>query len=120
MNEEQFLQGIDEFNRQMFFECHDTLEDLWHGTRGNDKLFLQGLIQVSVGFYHLLNRNFKGAKSQWSKAAEKLERYSPSHHNLDVKFLLNELSQWLQIAEQGVRGESVTIDESRIPKIFIH
>ncbi len=28
-----FARGVDEFNRGYFFECHDTLEDLWTGVR---------------------------------------------------------------------------------------
>jgi len=49
MHHDQFARGIEEFNNRYFFECHDTLEDLWMDTVGRDRLFLQGLIQVSVG-----------------------------------------------------------------------
>ena len=30
----QFDRGVDEFNRGFYFECHDTIEDLWSGLRG--------------------------------------------------------------------------------------
>ncbi len=117
MSQEQFHRGIDEFNRGCFFECHDTLEDLWHGTRGRDRLFLQGLIQVAVGFYHLTNRNFKGAASQFMRGLAKLDGYRPVHRNLDLDALTTEVVRWLLLAERGRRGEQVEIDRSTIPTI---
>lgn len=117
MNSEQFSRGIREFNNCSFFECHDTLEDLWHGTRGKDRLFLQGLIQVSVGFYHLFNRNFKGATSQFTRALGKLDLYRPYHGGINVEQITKEVVWWLATAERGMRGETVELDELKIPKI---
>ena len=117
MNEEQFRRGIEEFNSGHFFECHDTLEDLWHETRGPDRLFLQGLIQVSVGFYHLTNRNFRGAVSQLTRGLDKLDKYRPRHRGVEVNPFLKEVLRWLAAGEAALRGEAVEIDESLIPKI---
>lgn len=41
---------------------------------GPDKTFLQGLLQVGVGFYHLQNRNYTGAKNLLTAGLEKLRR----------------------------------------------
>ena len=117
MNEEQFQRGIAEFNRGSFFECHDILEDLWHGTRGHDRLFLQGLIQISVGFYHLLNRNYKGATSQFTRGLNKLDRYRPVHRGLELEGFMRSVVGWLSLAERGVIGTIVEIDESKIPRL---
>jgi predicted metal-dependent hydrolase len=119
VSEEQFQRGINEFNRGCFFECHDTLEDLWHETRGIDRLFLQGLIQVSVGFYHLLNRNFKGATSQFTRGLNKLQKYRPSHRGIELEDFLKKIVSWLALAERGLIGELVEIDETKIPKLQI-
>jgi len=119
VNEEQFQRGIDEFNRGCFFECHDTLEDLWHETRGADRLFLQGLIQVSVGFYHLLNRNYKGATSQFTRGLNKLEQYSPAHRGIELEGFMKSVVSWLALAERGLIGEQAEIDETKIPKLKI-
>lgn len=117
MSEDQFQRGIDEFNRGCFFECHDTLEDLWHETRGVDRLFLQGLIQVSVGFYHLLNRNYKGATSQFTRGLNKLQKYRPSHLGIELEDFLKNVIAWLALAERGLVGDPVEIDESKVPKL---
>ena len=102
MNEEQFRRGIEEFNRGLFFECHDTLEDLWMETVGTDRLFLQGLIQVSVGFYHLFNENFRGAASQFSRGLGKLEKYRPSHRGIELNCFTEEVGRWLTVAKHGL------------------
>ena len=52
-------QGIREFNEGAFFEAHDTLEDTWMDVRGGNRLFFQGLIQLSIGYYHLTCVNYK-------------------------------------------------------------
>ena len=117
MVQEQFERGIGEFNNGLFFECHDTLEDLWHGVRGEDRLFLQGLIQISVGFYHLFNRNYNGAVSQLSRGITKIEHYRPNHGGIDLDAFTRQVEEWRALAEQGLRGEHPSLDESRVPKI---
>ena len=118
MNLEQLKRGIDEFNNRCFFEAHDTLEDLWRETSGYDKLFLQGLIQVSVGFYHLFNDNYKGAVSQFSKGLTKLSGYRPAHRGVELQRLYEAVSIWLDVAQRGLEGMKPAIDEANVPKIY--
>ncbi|WP_373532987.1 DUF309 domain-containing protein [Vampirovibrio sp.] len=62
------------FNRQQFFECHEVLEDLWRPLpAGPEKTFLQGLLQLGVGYYHWQRGNPVGAKSKLQAGLEKLE-----------------------------------------------
>src|ERR1700682_3153193 len=71
LNDEQrhaFDRAVAEFNAGYYFECHDTLEDMWTGIRGPSRDFFQGLIQVSVAFYHLGNANSVGASSMMRRA----------------------------------------------------
>ena len=119
MKEEQFRRGIEEFNRGYYFECHDTLESLWLETRGPDRLFLQGLIQIAVGFCHFFNGNYKGSTSQFTKGLGKLERYRPSFCGIQLEQFLKDVVRWLAIAEKGVSGESLEIDTSKVPKLQI-
>ena len=121
MLERQLKQGIDEFNRGHFFECHDTLEELWMETVGEDRLFLQGLIQISVGFYHLFNQNYKGATSQFTKGLEKLDRYRPSHRGIELEKFMKQVVGWLAVAERGLVGEKIETDEAKVPRLqLIH
>jgi hypothetical protein len=93
--------GADEFNAGKFFECHDTLEDAWQGMRGPARDFFQGLIQVSVGFYHLRNGNLAGAASQLEKGLEKLERYGPSYAGIELEELRRGVVLWLERIRTG-------------------
>jgi hypothetical protein len=115
----QFQRGIAEFNKELFFECHDTLEELWMETSGKDRLFLQGLIQVSVGFYHFFNRNYKGATSQFTKGLDKLDQYRPRHGGIDLDRFTRQIVAWLALAEQGLTGGSIATEEFTIPKIHV-
>lgn len=117
MNEEQFRRGIEQFNSGHYFECHDTLEELWHGTRGHDRRFLQGLIQVSVGFYHFFNHNYKGAASQLTRGLGKLDGYRPAHRGTELELFTQEVVRWLAMAERAVQGDPPEIEDSRIPRL---
>jgi|ERR1041385_7644074 predicted metal-dependent hydrolase len=117
MSDTQFRRGIEEFNEGHFFECHDTLEDLWHGTRGRDRLFLQGLIQISVGYYHFFNQNYKGATSQFTRGLAKLENYLPAHRGIEIKQFVQEVVGWLFLAEQGLLGEQIFTGDKIVPKL---
>ncbi len=85
--DERFEMGLERFNERDFFEAHEVLEDLWHEYREEDRTFLQGLIQLSAGFYHLDCSNFRGARSQLTKGLQKLESYSPLHLGVNVEGL---------------------------------
>jgi len=95
-SEEQaaFEKGVAEFNAGRFFECHDTLEDLWAGIRGSSRDFFQGLIQVAVGFYHLDNHNRVGAERLLGRALKRLEGYPPEYAGLDLGALRSSVVEW--------------------------
>ena len=79
-----FDRGVAEFNAGYYFECHDTLEDMWAGVRGPARDFFQGLIQVSVAFYHLGNGNLAGAESMSRRALKRFERYPDQYFGFDL------------------------------------
>ena len=76
--------GVEEFNGGYYFECHDTLEEAWSGIRGPARDFFQGLIQISVGFYHWRNGNASGASTMLQRGLARLSRYGPSYCGLDL------------------------------------
>ncbi|MER3522909.1 MAG: DUF309 domain-containing protein [Ignavibacteria bacterium] len=94
------VRGIEEFNRQYFFEAHDLWEKLWNETSGEDRLFYQALIQTAVGFHHLTNGNAKGACSQFGKALRKLDRYVPCYQGIDTARLVEHIRSSLLVAEE--------------------
>lgn len=124
--EDLFTRGIQEFNRQYFFEAHDLWEELWMSegtpseeTSGSHRLFYQGLIQTAVGFYHLSNENYKGASSQLGKALAKLEQYLPSFHGVNTQQFVKSVRACLADSERLRNGDAETFDESKIPQILL-
>ena len=91
-----FVKGVDEFNRGYFFECHDTLEEMWTGVRGPSRDFFQGLIQVSVAFYHLGNGNAAGAPSMLERALKRFAKYPGRYFGFDLDGHRAELRAWLE------------------------
>ncbi len=105
---DDFLRGIDEFNRRDFFECHDTWEHIWQETTGADKLFLQGIIHAAVGLYHFTNGRWKGAKSQLQKCTTKLAAYHPTYRGVDVAHLTSTFTnEFLPAIEKATIGEKI-------------
>lgn len=89
-----FLRGVDEFNRGLFFECHDTLEELWSGIRGPARDFFQGLIQVAVAFHHVSGGNAPGAVSMIDRALGRFRAYPGRYFGFDLDAQRAELGEW--------------------------
>ena len=49
------------FDAGLYFEVHELLEPCWFRALGREREALQGLIQIAVGFQHLVNGNRRGA-----------------------------------------------------------
>jgi predicted metal-dependent hydrolase len=62
------------FNTGDFFECHEVIEGLWILLKAGNplKLFLQGWLQIAVGFHHWQRGNATGARNLLSSGLEKL------------------------------------------------
>ena len=76
--------GVDEFNQQLFFECHETLEELWLEERGEDRKFYQGIIQIAAGYFKLQQGVPAGAIKLWRMGLEKIVPYSPVYLGVEL------------------------------------
>ena len=79
------------FNHHLFFEVHEVLEAQWRREHDPPRLFLQGLIQVAVAFYHLERRNFRGAVSLLHDGLEKILPYRPSFLGVELQEFVTRL-----------------------------
>ncbi len=92
----EFWQGVEEFNQQQFYSCHDTLEALWMEAPQPEKKFYQGVLQIAVGLYHLSQKNWKGAVILMGEGLGKLDYYYPDYSGINVEQLMDETSQLLK------------------------
>ena len=108
--------GIDLFNDADFFSAHDYFEDLWMNCEFKDRLFYQGMVQISVGSYHLICANYKGALSQFNKGTEKLKKYIPNYLGVNLDKLLREVKILRTFLEEK-SPELTQIEIEKMPKI---
>ena len=93
---ELFHRGIELFNRGEFFICHEVLEEIWLDEPESEKPFYQGIIQVAAAFHHFQRGNRAGLDSLLRAGVEKLRRYPPDYHGLDLAALLVQLQPWFE------------------------
>jgi hypothetical protein len=111
---QKFLRGIELFNRREFFACHEVLEEIWLEESEEEKPFYQGLIQVAAGFHHYLNGNLTGTLSLLRQGVEKLRRYPPDWHGVDLAGLLAALNPWLDFLAAGLPTDSLPLPTIRM------
>lgn len=104
--------GVRQFNEGYYFECHDTLEEMWAGLRGPSRDFFQGLIQVSVAFYHLEGGNRPGAQSLLSRALKRFEKYPGRYAGFDLEAHRRELRAW----QERLAGGELEVDPASFPR----
>jgi uncharacterized protein len=81
---EELIRAIGEFNRGDWFDCHETLEDLWVGEEGEMRDFYQGVLQVAVALHHWREGNFQGALRLFEGGARFLRRVRAVCQGVDV------------------------------------
>ena len=60
------------FDAHLYFEVHELLEPAWRDAEGGEREALQGLIQIAVGYQHLANGNFAGARALLEEGRRRL------------------------------------------------
>ena len=112
------------FNRGLFYEAHDVLEELWladrHGPNGN---FYKGLIQFAGAFVHLQKDCVKYPRLRPAAALFKLARtnlgqYPAQHERLDLNGVQSHLADWLgRLETHGFAKNPLTADNA--PKLTL-
>ncbi len=89
--------GLAEFRRGRFFEAHEEWELLWNESQGDDKAFLQGLIQLAAACVHIGRGNAAPAKRLLALAKAKLDRFGVEEGGIDLAFLRKEIEAALAL-----------------------
>lgn len=88
-----FLSGIKHFNEQDFFSAHDFFEEVWFECKGNSKEYIQGLIQISAGLFHVISRKYSGGISLILKGKSKIEENLEFFPQIDTLFIVSKLEK---------------------------
>lgn len=110
-----YLGYFDCFNRGLYYEAHDVLEELWLPCRGGpDDRFYKGLIQLAGAFVHLQKDRLRPSAALFKLARANLELYRPRHRDLDMGECLNLIERWLGALE-GANFASNPLRASVLP-----
>ena len=113
------LQGIAEFNEQLFFQQHETLEGAWIEETDPIRYLYQGILQVGVAFHHLGRANFRGADNLLRRGIGYLRPFLPSCMGVDVERLIADAER--AHAELTALGPAriAEFERSRLPQVHL-
>ncbi|HWW61575.1 MAG TPA: DUF309 domain-containing protein, partial [Thermoanaerobaculia bacterium] len=66
------VRGIELFNAREFWHAHEAWEELWLKSTGEEKQFLQGLIQLAAAYHHVKRGTLRGAPRLFEAALRRL------------------------------------------------
>jgi predicted metal-dependent hydrolase len=90
------------FNRQLFYEAHEILEDLWLPDRGGPNGdFYKALIQLAGAFVHLQKNRLRPSAALFKLAQANLEKYPSRHERLNLEAVQMLIGGWLVQLEKG-------------------
>ena len=113
-----FQQGIKAFNDKCFYDAHEFWEELWLDYKLEDSVFIQGLIQLAVSYFHLFNNNLKGARSMITKCLGKFEGLNTAR-GMDVNKLKEQIEQ-VQTHLNDISNRSDIIDRYILTLKVLH
>lgn len=100
-----YLDFLELFNQQRFWDAHEVLEGPWRRHRST---FYKGLIIYASAFVHVQRGNPRGVAKQMAKVLHYLPPYRPSYLGLDVDAILEDAQQCRQrvlAEEETLRAE---------------
>jgi uncharacterized protein len=112
-SEGPLAEGLRLYDAGEFFAAHEAWESVWLRAQEPEKMFLQGLIQVTAAFHHLQRNNPQGTARLLKAALGRLERYPQVFGDMSVTSLCDDIREWLQALEAGV-------PEPRLAPVRIH
>lgn len=111
------LAGIAQFNAGEFWDCHETLEDLWRVETDHIRYLYQGILQVGVGFYHLRRGNYRGAVNKLRSGLAYLAPSAPTCLGINVARLCAEAGAILAALEMLGPARLATFETTHLPVV---
>ena len=96
------MRGLEEFRAGRFFDAHEEWEKLWLEAAGDEKLFLQALIQVAAACYHLTRGNAAPGTRLLSLAERKLANFGDACAGVRLDSLRREIATAQAQLREGV------------------
>jgi hypothetical protein len=99
--QEEFSKGVLLFNERRFWNAHESWENVWKHHVEDERLFLQGLIQLAAAYHHLtVKRNLHGLRRNFEKSSEKLSVFTPVFMGIRIFPLLRAIEDGIRETDQ--------------------
>jgi len=110
-------QGVQEFNQGLFFQAHETWEEIWIVSPWPVRNFLQGMIQVAAALVHLARNEYPGTHRLLREALRKLSAFPSPYLGVDNARLIEDCRRCLEAVLALGEGGLGRFDRSLLPKI---
>jgi len=113
----EILRAFGEFNRGDWYDCHETLEELWIGSEDETRWFYQGILQIAIALLHWRNGNYGGSVSLLISGGDYLRRVSPVCQRIEVAALVGEADRFREELTRLGPERMTELPDSLIPKM---
>lgn len=97
MTKEEFLRrGVELFNQERFWECHELLEAAWKNEKGQERDLIQSIILAAAAFVHFQKNEDRVGLGVIGRALSKMQWKVSSYHGVDIKGLRDNLDAILR------------------------
>ena len=112
------LRGQALFNAGEHWHAHEAWEDAWQEENGNTRIALQGLIQITAGYFKALKHRMPGgAVKLLTRGLEKLDTVGNDWAGLDLAPLKAAVRRTVEEARQWEQGTRDGIDLAGVPML---
>jgi predicted metal-dependent hydrolase len=78
------VKGIHYFNAGDYFMAHEELEIAWREERGPVRDVYRGILQVGLGYYHIIRLNYRGAVKMFQRCRQWLDPFPSSCRGVNL------------------------------------
>jgi len=107
--DEALAEGVQFFNEERYWECHEALERAWHESKGIERDAIQGIILTAAAFVHYQKGEEEICVSILGRARTKMAS-AEGYEKIDVKEILKILNEILS-------SEKVRLFKLRISRL---
>ena len=117
--DKRFKKGLELFNHQDFFECHEVIEDLWLETPSENtyRNLYKGVIQAAAAVYQFRRGILSGALGLYKTSVGYLEKYKPTALGLDVQNLIDQMNLCFTIFDDWDGQTVLEFPEHLLPRV---
>lgn len=115
----ELVKAVEQFNRGDWFDCHETLEELWVGEKGELRDFYQGVLQIAVALHHWHNGNFKGAVILLRRGGDCLRRVPAVCQQVDVARLREDAAAFLESLSAAGEERMAEVEPGLTPRLHL-